>query len=501
VSLSPASTAATQDDDRELRSFGYEPQLNRSMGLFSSLSISISCMCITAGIFTVYAYSLGIVGPAFVWTWPIVAAGQILVALVLADLAGRIPISGYAFQWTSRLVNSDYGWFVGWAGLMAFTPGFTGLNLGLAPILMNRLGVEINPTNVMVVTILLTVSQLLINLAGIRIASRINNIAAYTAELGLSIVLTLILLIVGFITHPVQSVGFLTTSTPGDNGFLVAFLLSGLLGIWVLTGFEGAADLAEETKGARINVPKAVVTSVVVSSVIGFFMIVALTINIADLGATTGAPVPIAHLLETALGNTLAIVFEAVAMIALYAGGLANMAASSRLIFSLSRDKMLPASSALSTVSSTTHSPSGALLVAAGISVTLVVIGTFIAAQAMTLIVGMASVGYYAVYALTILAAILAATRGKLTAKSSYDLGSRANVIRWVAFIWSVLVILVLTIPGPNQQTALMAGVFFVIAAAWYVLVLRRRIDSGDAGVPGERQVDETFAATPAEAG
>lgn len=467
MSLSPASTAATQDDDRELRSFGYEPQLNRSMGLFSSISISISCMCITAGIFTVYAYSLGIVGPAFVWTWPIVAAGQILVALVLADLAGRIPISGYAFQWTSRLVNSDYGWFVGWAGLMAFTPGFTGLNLGLAPILMNRLGVEINPTNVMVVTILLTVSQLLINLAGIRIASRINNIAAYTAELGLSIVLTLILLIVGFITHPVQSVGFLTTSTPGDNGFLVAFLLSGLLGIWVLTGFEGAADLAEETKGARINVPKAVVTSVVVSSVIGFFMIVALTINIADLGATTGAPVPIAHLLETALGNTLAIVFEAVAMIALYAGGLANMAASSRLIFSLSRDKMLPASSALSTVSSTTHSPSGALLVAAGISVTLVVIGTFIAAQAMTLIVGMASVGYYAVYALTILAAILAATRGKLTAKSSYDLGSRANVIRWVAFIWSVLVILVLTIPGPNQQTALMAGVFFVIAAAW----------------------------------
>jgi amino acid transporter len=491
VSLSPASTAATQDDDRELRSFGYEPQLNRSMGLFSSLSISISCMCITAGIFTVYAYSLGIVGPAFVWTWPIVAAGQILVALVLADLAGRIPISGYAFQWTSRLVNSDYGWFVGWAGLMAFTPGFTGLNLGLAPILMNRLGVEINPTNVMVVTILLTVSQLLINLAGIRIASRINNVAAYTAELGLSIVLTLILLIVGF----------LTTSTPGDNGFLVAFLLSGLLGIWVLTGFEGAADLAEETKGARINVPKAVVTSVVVSSVIGFFMIVALTINIADLGATTGAPVPIAHLLETALGNTLAIVFEAVAMIALYAGGLANMAASSRLIFSLSRDKMLPASSALSTVSSTTHSPSGALLVAAGISVTLVVVGTFIAAQAMTLIVGMASVGYYAVYALTILAAILAATRGKLTAKSSYDLGPRANVIRWVAFVWSLLVILALTIPGPNQQTALMAGVFFVIAAAWYVLVLRRRIHSGDAGIPGERQVDETFVAAPAEAG
>jgi hypothetical protein len=74
------------DEERELRSFGYEQQLSRSMGVFSSLSISISCMCITAGIFTVYAYALSTAGPAFVWTWPVVAAGQILVALVL--LAG-----------------------------------------------------------------------------------------------------------------------------------------------------------------------------------------------------------------------------------------------------------------------------------------------------------------------------------------------------------------------------------------------------------------------------
>lgn len=484
MSLSHASQAE-HDDEQELRSFGYEPQLSRSMGWFSSLSISISCMCITAGIFTVYAYSLGTVGPAFIWTWPIVAVGQIVVALVLADLAGRIPLSGYAFQWTSRLVNSHYGWFTGWAGLMAFTPGFTGLNLGLSPILLNRLGIGIDTTSIMVTTILLTVSQLLINLAGVRIASRINNIAAYTAELGLSVVLTVILLLVGFVTHPVQSFSFLTTSTPGDSGFLVAFLLSSLLGIWVLTGFEGAADLAEETQGARRNVPRAVVTSLLISVVIGFFMLIALTINIRDLGATTSASVPIANVLEGALGSTGAIIFEAVAMIALYAGGLANMAASSRLIFSLSRDRMLPASPVLATVSSSTGSPSGALLVAAGLSIALVVIGSTIAAQAMSLIVGMASVGYYAVYALTILAAILAANRGLLKARSSFDLGSWATPVRVIAFVWSLAVIAVLTIPEANQQTALMAAGFFVLAIVWYAVVLRGRLVRGEAGVPG----------------
>jgi amino acid transporter len=496
MSLTRASQAEHHDDESELRSFGYEPQLSRSMGLFSSLSISISCMCITAGIFTVFAYSLGTVGPAFIWTWPIVAVGQIIVALVLADLAGRIPLSGYAFQWTSRLVNSHYGWFTGWAGLMAFTPGFTGLNLGLAPILLSRLGIEISVLSIAITTITLTLSQLLINLAGVRIASRINNIAAYTAELGLSIVLTLILLVVGFITNPVQDVGFLTTSTAEDGGFLVAFLLSGLLGIWVLTGFEGAADLAEETKGARRNVPKAVVTSLGISAVIGFLMIVALTINIRDLDATTSSSVPIINVLEGALGTTGATIFELVAMVALYAGGLANMAASSRLIFSLSRDRMLPASSALATVSRTTGSPSGALLVAAGLSITLVIIGSTIATQAMTLIVGMASVGYYAVYALTILGAILAARRGLLSGKSSFDLGTWAGPIRIIAFVWSLLVIAVLTIPEANQQTALMAAGFFVIAGAWYVVTLRGRLLRGEAGVPGE-PIAETVAVAP----
>jgi amino acid transporter len=471
------------DDESELRSFGYEPQLSRSMGLWSSLSISISCMCITAGIFTVFAYSLGTVGPAFVWTWPIVAAGQILVSLVLADLAGRIPLSGYAFQWTSRLLNSHYGWFVGWGGLMAFTPGFTGLNLGLAPILSNRLGIEITPVNMMLVTIALTLTQMFINLAGVAIASRINNIAAFTAELGLSIILTIVLLIVGFITNPVQDFSFLTTSSVSGGDFTVAFLLSGLLGIWVLTGQEGAADLAEETKIARRNVPRAVMTSIIVSSVIGFFMIIALTINVPDLAETTGAPVPIIHVLESALGSTGALVFELVAMVALFAGGLANMAASSRLIFSLSRDRMLPASPILATVSRANQSPSGAILVAAGLSIALVVIGTYIASQTMSLIVGMASVGYYTVYGLTILAAIIATRRGTLVRTSTFSLGNWATPIRWVALIWTVLVVLELTIPEANQQTALMAGVFFAIAAVWYVLVLRRRLNAGEAGV------------------
>jgi amino acid transporter len=484
--LSRTAEAVTPTTDEEqLRAFGYEPQLERSMGAWSSFSISISCMCVTAGVFTTYAYSLGMVGPVFVWTWLIVSVGQILVALVLAELAGRMPISGYAYQWTSRLINSHYGWFVGWAGLMAFIPGFTGLNFGLAPVLLNRLGLEITPTSTLVVVILVLASQLAINLAGVRIASRINNAVAFAVEIGLSIILTAILLVVGFLTNPVQDVGFLTTSSVAEgNAFTTAILLSSLLAMWVLTGFEGAADLAEETKMATRHVPKAVIRALLFAIVVGFLMIVGLTINIDNLADTVGSDVPVSHILEAALGSVGAGIFESVAIIALYAGGLANMAAASRLMFSLSRDNMLPASSTLKTVSPRTKSPSAALLVVAAFSLTLVLVGTYGSSQAMALIVGMAALGYYAVYGLTVIAVLIASRNGSLPTKTSFDLGSYAAPVRWAALLWTVFVVGCLTVPELNHQTALTAGVFFVLAGIWYAVTLRNRIGSAQAGVP-----------------
>jgi amino acid transporter len=211
-----------------------------------------------------------------------------------------------------------------------------------------------------------------------------------------------------------------------------------------------------------------VVVSLLISSVVGFLMIVGLTINISDLDATLAAPVPIIHLLDDALGSGGALVFEWVAMIALFAGGLANMAAASRLMFSLSRDRMLPGSRRLAQVSPTTHTPTGSLVTATAISLALVTIGTSVATEAMTLIVGMASVGYYSVYALTIAAVIWAARNGRLAGTSTFDLGRPATPVRWAAMVRSILVVGVLTVPEVNHKTAMMAGGSFVIAAVWY---------------------------------
>ena len=182
---------------------------------------------------------------------------------------------------------------------------------------------------------------------------------------------------------------------------------------------------------ATRHVPKAVIRALLFAIIVGFLMIVGLTINIDNLADTVGADVPVSHILETALGTVGAAIFESVAIIALYAGGFANMAAASRLMFSLSRDNMLPASSTLKKVSVRTKSPSAALLVVAAFSLILVLVGTYGSSQAMALIVGMAALGYYAVYGLTVIAVLDCLKRdGSLPTKTSFDLGAMPGLVQ-----------------------------------------------------------------------
>ncbi|MFD0503480.1 amino acid permease [Streptomyces chiangmaiensis] len=71
-------------------------------------------MSILTTVFQLFGLGFSLGGAAFFWTWPLVFAGQLLVALCFAELAARWPISGAIYQWSSRLAGTTTGWFVGW---------------------------------------------------------------------------------------------------------------------------------------------------------------------------------------------------------------------------------------------------------------------------------------------------------------------------------------------------------------------------------------------------
>src|SRR5438132_11173763 len=85
-------------DTADLAKFGYQQELKRSLGLFSSFATAFSYISPSTGIFTLFFLALGTAGGLMFWTLPIVALGQLVVALRFADLSRHYPVARSVFQ-------------------------------------------------------------------------------------------------------------------------------------------------------------------------------------------------------------------------------------------------------------------------------------------------------------------------------------------------------------------------------------------------------------------
>src|SRR5438552_17711204 len=96
-----AEQQATSDqhDSADLAQFGYQQELKRQLGVFSSFAVAFSYISPSTGIFTLFALGLTTIGGVFIWSWPIVAIGQFIIALGWAELSGHYPVEGSVFLW------------------------------------------------------------------------------------------------------------------------------------------------------------------------------------------------------------------------------------------------------------------------------------------------------------------------------------------------------------------------------------------------------------------
>ena len=141
VDLQDPAGRETSRDEADLARFGYKQELKRSLGGFSSFAVAFSYISPSTGIFALFFLGLTTIGGVFIWSWPIVAIGQLMVALGWAELSSHYPVAGSVFQWTKYLAGKTYAWFAGWiyifAGILTVTAVCVTLPLALIPAFNN----------------------------------------------------------------------------------------------------------------------------------------------------------------------------------------------------------------------------------------------------------------------------------------------------------------------------------------------------------------------------
>ena len=148
--------------------------------------MAFSFISITTGIFTTYAFALATGGTRSIWTWPIVVAGQSLVALVYGALSARVPLSGYSYQWASRLASTHVGWWFGWMSFAFLTIVTVSVDYGLVQVAFQPLiGETYTPTSATLETLVVLALQAAFIITSTRVTTRVNNAAVATEVIGI----------------------------------------------------------------------------------------------------------------------------------------------------------------------------------------------------------------------------------------------------------------------------------------------------------------------------
>ena len=460
------------NDEQTLRGFGYRQELSRSLGYFSSFALSFSVICMTSGLYADYGDGLRAGGPAFIWSWLIVGAGQFLVAMVFAGLARQIPLSGYAYQWTRSLAGDRLALWAGWIMMVQFVTGMAGVAYALASYLVPFFGFANSNSNVVLATVATLVVTALINQYGIRLASLVNDVSVIAEILG-SVLIGLALLGIALVRkiHPISFL-FTYPHQPTAGAYVKAFLAASLMSVWTIGGFEAAANVAEETHLPEQRIPMAIILSEVLAVVFGLLILIGFTLAVPSVEIASHDPTPLLYIIGSYFPKYVVAAALLCVSVAIFACVLANLTTLTRLIWAMARDGKLPASRFLSKVSE--HKvPVNAIWVA----IPITAVFTFWA-QAEVVILALCTFAMYITYGLVVAACLWGNRSARsLTAGQPERRVSRSLCVAALAWIVGILLLLVYMTAISMSHSALLLTlrIAAVTAACLMVYLLTRR--------------------------
>jgi len=442
-------------DDAHLVSLGIKPELRRTLGFLSNFAIAFSFISVSTGSFGNFGVGIGLGGPAFFWSWPIVIGGQLLVALVFAELASHFPVAGSIYQWSKRLSNRTLGWFTGWFYFWAQVVTVTAVAVIVAFVIDGIHGPmpdessfldSADPTGITTmftfISLLTLVTTTLINAYGVRLLSILNNIGVATEIVGMFL-FALILLF--FANHQSPSILFDTGGAEAATGgsYFPAFLLGMFMALFIVYGFDTAGTFGEETIDASRQAPRGVLASILISGAVGAVFLLGVILAIPSIpdamaeGQAGGFPIAttIIAVLQTDLvaGITLGELYLFVILASVFVCTLAIQGAATRMMFSMSRDRHLPGGAIWGKVNHTFKTPANAAI-AVGVLAALPILvvgplGGFYMSIAATGLI-------YLSYFLCNLGVLAARRKGWPHKPAWFSLGRWGMLVNVLALIW-----------------------------------------------------------------
>lgn len=297
--------------------------LNRTLGL-TMLTFYGTGMILGAGIYSIIGQAAGIAGEGLWQGFLLAGIAALLTALSYAELAAMYPTAGAEYIYL-RNAFTGQRWIAATIGIVVvFASCASAATVALAFTSYIQYFITL-PRFAVAVAVLIIFTG--INIVGIRQSSWINAIFTLIEVLGLIIFI------------------WLGWSQPEFGNALLAIpslatVSSAALIIFAFLGFENIVSLAEETKEPEKNIPRAILLSLFISTILYILVSLAAVALISPdrLAQTESA------ILDAAMASSkkVAGVLGGIALFSTANTVLIALVTSSRIIYGISKEKSLP---------------------------------------------------------------------------------------------------------------------------------------------------------------
>jgi amino acid transporter/nucleotide-binding universal stress UspA family protein len=350
-----------------------EATFARDLGLFDATMIGIGAM-IGAGIFVLTGIAAGEAGPGALLAFALNGLVTLLTALSYVELASAYPKSGGGYSFIVKAFPGPAGFASGWMLWFCYIIACALYALGfgsyfwefiqrcfppLANLVFKLAG---HQAPALMMTSLISIILILVNMRGTALTGSVENIVTMAKIIILGLFIAYGLKRIFHI--PSEAAASFTPFLPnGAGGVVIAMGLTFI----AFEGYDLIATVAEEIKAPEKTIPRATLISLAITV---FIYLMILLVCIGAIQPESGESWQfLGKYQETAIAKAAHnfMPFFGVALIIF--GGLlsttsalnATILASSRVAFSMSRDKLLPVS--LSTIHSKRRTPHIAIAV------------------------------------------------------------------------------------------------------------------------------------------
>jgi basic amino acid/polyamine antiporter, APA family len=321
--------------------------LRRSLGRWDLVAIGIGCI-IGVGIFVLPGVEAAKhAGPGIILSFTLAALACACAALCYAELAAMIPVAGSAYTYGYATLGEVFAWIIGWDLMLEYMVGASLVSIGWSAYLVNLVDHALAPfgrsvphalaaapwgeapgiANLPAAGIVLLLTALLVR--GIKESARVN----------LAMVIVKVTVIVIFVVtavwyvnpsnwHPFLPYGWSGMATAAAVVFLA------------YVGFDAVSTTAEEARNPQQDMPFGILGSLVVATVL-YIAVSAIMTGIVPY-KELGVADPVALVLNRLDMPWASMLISAGAICGITSVLLVLLLGQPRILFSMSRDGLLP---------------------------------------------------------------------------------------------------------------------------------------------------------------